>query len=486
MEPRVRAIAPRTLPVASGDLILKIAPRRRFSDVRRWAAFGASLALHFTAAAALVSLRVTVQSDFPDRAQYRVLPLPAPSPKKKIQWYELRRTIPEIAPQYRYGPAATPQGQQSPRTLIVHSPNPISSRQVILQQDRPVPLPADVPAPDMIVTRVKPAPRKFVPPSPQSDQPHPNQPAPEPPKLLEPAPLLNTLPASQRLGPEFSTIKLPPRRFVPPATSREPQPPAQALPAAPALTALPEGIQAVVANATPPDRLIIALPEGSRPAQIAHAPEPGPVSSGVSPDSAPKIADLVSRGIPGNAPTAISNAPPAPPVVKEVVKETVFRSLPRTMAAPLRPSSRVIPPAVEAQFANRNVYTFVIPDVGLPEYSGDWVLWFAEDASASGEFARISAPVPARKYAPSADVLSAAETSAGGAIQIAARIDSSGRVSAARVLRGPGSEAFRRRAADELQSWEFEPALRNGTPIAVDVVVELPFQPRKGVRQAAQ
>jgi hypothetical protein len=464
-----------------------IAPRQRFSDVRRWSAFAASLALHFTAAAALVSLRVTVQPDFPDRTQYSVLPLPAPRAEKKIQWYELRRAIPDIAPERRYGPAETPQGEKGPRTLIVHSPNPISTRQVILQPDRP-PLPADVPAPDMVVTRVKPAPKKFVPPSPQLDRPRPDQPAPEPPKPLEPAPLLNTLPASQRLGPEFSAIKLPPRRFVAPATSREPQPPAQALPVAPALTALPEGIQAVIANATPPDRLIIALPEGSRPAQIAHAPEPGPVSSGVSPNSAPKIADLVSRGAPGNAPTAIPPAPrpPAPPVVREVVKETVFRSLPRTMAAPLRPSSRVIPPAVEAQFANRNVYTFVIPDVGLPEYSGDWVLWFAEDSSASGEFARISAPVPARKYAPSADIPLAADTLVGGWIQIAARIDASGKVSAARVLRGPVSEAFRRRVADELQSWEFEPALRNGTPTAVDVVVELPFQPRKDVRQAAQ
>jgi hypothetical protein len=469
-------------------VILNIAPQRRFSEVRRWAAFAASLGLHFTAAAALVSLRVTVQSDFPDRTQYRVLPLPEPRAKKKIEWYELHGAIPEIAPEHRYGPAERPQGEKGLRTLIVHSPNPISTRQVILQPDRPVPLPADVPAPDMVVTRVKPEPKKFVPPSPQPDQPRPDQPAPAPPKLLEPAPLLNTLPASERLGPEFSAIKLPPRRFVAPAMSREPQPPAQALPVAPALTTLPDGIQAVIANATPPDRLIIALPEGSRPAQIAHAPEPGPVSSGVSPDSAPKIADLVSRSAPGNAPTAISTAPrpPAPPAVREIVKETVFRSLPRTMAAPLRPSSRVIPPSVEAQFANRNVYTFVIPDVGLPEYSGDWVLWFAEDSSASGEFARISAPVPARKYAPSADVPLAADTLVGGWIQIAARIDASGKVSATRVLRGPVSEAFRRRVADELQSWEFEPALRNGTPIAVDVVVELPFQPRNGIRQAAQ
>lgn len=459
-------------------MILKIPPRQRFSDVRRWAAFAASLGLHFTTAALLVSLRVTVQPDFPDEKQYRLLPLPAPSAKKKIQWYELRRAIPEIAPEHRYGPSETPQGEKGPRTLIVHSPNPISTRQVILQADRPAPLPADVPAPDMVVTRVKPEPKKFVPPSPQPDQP-----APEPPKPLEPAPLLNALPASERLGPEFSAIKLPPRRFVPPTATRAPKPPAPAIPVAPTLTALPEGIQAVVANVIPPDRLIIALPEGSRPAQIANAPEPGPVSSGVSPDSAPKIADLVSRGAPGNAPPAISTAPRPAPVV---VKETVFRSLPRTMAAPLRPSSRVIPPAVEAQFANRNVYTFVIPDVGLPEYSGDWVLWFAEDTSTLGEFARISAPVPARKYAPSADVPLGADTFAGGAIQIAARIDSSGRVSAARVLRGPSSEAFRRRAADELQTWEFEPALRNGSPIAVDVVLELPFRPAAGVRQAAQ
>jgi hypothetical protein len=142
----------------------------------------------------------------------------------------------------------------------------------------------------------------------------------------------------------------------------------------------------------------------------------------------------------------------------------------------------VIPPAVEAQFANRNVYTFVVPDVGLPEYSGDWVLWFAEDPSASGQLARISAPVPARKFA----LPESGGEPLAGKIEIAARIERTGRVSAAQVLRGPAQESLRRSAILELQSWEFDPALRNGEPIAVDIVLDLPLRANPTVQQATQ
>jgi hypothetical protein len=51
------------------------------------------------------------------------------------------------------------------------------------------------------------------------------------------------------------------------------------------------------------------------------------------------------------------------------------------------------------------------------------------------------------------------------------------------VLRGSAEDTLKRKAIEELQTWEFAPALRNGEPIAVDVVVEVPF--RVGFQQAA-
>jgi TonB family protein len=139
---------------------------------------------------------------------------------------------------------------------------------------------------------------------------------------------------------------------------------------------------------------------------------------------------------------------------------------------------------VEAQFTSRNVYTLVIPDVGLPEYSGDWVLWFAEDPSVGNQTVYISAPVPLRKYSAAEPEESNSERFAGGAT-LAARIDRSGRVSSVRVLRGPASEALRSRVIEELETWVFTPALRNREPVAVDVVIEFPFRRGGEVREAA-
>jgi TonB family protein len=147
------------------------------------------------------------------------------------------------------------------------------------------------------------------------------------------------------------------------------------------------------------------------------------------------------------------------------------------MSAPLRPSSRVIPASVESQFLNRNVYTLVIPGPKVPGYQGDWVLWFSEREPDTETNARISAPVPARKYS-----LDDAPSSPSGPVavtlQFAAVIDRAGRVSGAKVLRSSAAPAVRAKAIEELESWEFMPALRNGQPIEVEIAIEIPFELR--------
>jgi TonB family protein len=140
----------------------------------------------------------------------------------------------------------------------------------------------------------------------------------------------------------------------------------------------------------------------------------------------------------------------------------------------------VIPPNVEAQFANRNVYTLAFPPPNLPEYAGDWILWFAERQEEAGGAARISAPVPARKYAWVSPPAGAAEAMGEGIAMLAAQIDRNGKILSARLVRAPAAEAFRARALEEFQMWEFQPALHNGEPVAVDVVVEISFRFGRG------
>jgi TonB family protein len=144
------------------------------------------------------------------------------------------------------------------------------------------------------------------------------------------------------------------------------------------------------------------------------------------------------------------------------------------MSVPLRPSSRIIPASVEARFAGRDVYTLVIPGPSLPEYTGDWIVWFSERHPSDERTARVLAPIPVRKYYLTGAAASTGDPQENGTVQLASVIDRNGRVTGARILRGGSTgEGFRLRALEELETWEFQPALRNGEPIEVDAVFEI-------------
>jgi TonB family protein len=163
--------------------------------------------------------------------------------------------------------------------------------------------------------------------------------------------------------------------------------------------------------------------------------------------------------------------------VRKAPKEIVFPPVNRSMSAPLRPSSRIIPAAVEARFAHRDVYTLVIPGPSLPGYWGDWVMWFAENGAPDFESRHlISAPLPARKYSVADEITNTGGPSASVDLQFGAIIDKTGRLGSVTVIRGTADPALRRRALEELGSWEFKPALRNGQPMDVDVVLDIPFR----------
>jgi TonB family protein len=138
----------------------------------------------------------------------------------------------------------------------------------------------------------------------------------------------------------------------------------------------------------------------------------------------------------------------------------------------------VVPATVEAQFANRDLYTLVIPAPDLPGYSGDWVLWFSERINAGDAGAHISAPIPAGKMSSSETTVSPLAPATSITVQFAAIVDKSGHILSAKILRSKADADARRKALEELETWDFKPALRNGSPIDVDVVLEVPLQLR--------
>jgi len=444
------------------------------ADQQRWPGFSLSLILH----AGVIGFVLWIDIAFapPASPRYDVLPIPDKrSPDSKIVWYDFRKNLPDVTPDHPFGPSLTPHGEKDPtQTLVTVSPDASSTRQLIRQPDQPKLLVTDVPAPNLVALQVKLPPKTFVPP-----------PAPKQPRTVaihvidtQPSPLEKpTLQTGSALGAMTSLQKLPPKPFVAPlaqGVAAKPVPhvdvpvsqssdiPASQIP----------GLQAVMIGLNPAATL---PPPGSRSAQIARAPEAGTPSSGAATGAnASIVPGVLSHGKPGDTtPPGSAQTPKASSLPS--AQEIVLAGVNRTMSAPLRPSSRVIPASVEARFAHQNVYTLVIPGPAVPGYAGDWVMWFAEhDPPEISSGARILAPIPSRKSL-------AVDSNPGSAYPAAsflfsAMVEKNGRISSAAVLRGPVDPAFRHRVLEELQSWEFKPTLRNGEPIDADVVLEITFR----------
>lgn len=150
---------------------------------------------------------------------------------------------------------------------------------------------------------------------------------------------------------------------------------------------------------------------------------------------------------------------------------TRIAPLEHTVSAPLPPTSRNIPKAIEARFHGRIVYTILVPMKGLAGYAGDWTIWFAEReyAAGGGSGAPMRAPLPVRKPV-RAD---APFVAAPGQVRLSAIMNKTGRIESVAVIDGSGPAADA--AIDDLEHWEFLPALRSLEPVEVDLVVEIPF-----------
>jgi hypothetical protein len=208
------------------------------------------------------------------------------------------------------------------------------------------------------------------------------------------------------------------------------------------------------------------LPNGSRGGEFSKAPNLG----------APATGEVSGTGltIPNLTVKEDRSKPQAPPQLwKATMYADKVRSVPAsTLSVPLRPASRTIPRAIDARFQGRDVYTMVIPIENLPRYSGDWILWFAEREQKQGDRPSMRAPIPHRKVEP----LNA--PMAGGRrefrVQIAALIKKDGKIDGISLFRSvaPGLDQA---VIQDLACWEFKPATRDGVPVDVDVVIEIPF-----------
>ena len=440
--------------------------------------------------------------------------------EKKIIWYSPpKKKLPDVTAQERIGTFPIPRApQKSNVAIIATAPKPKSVKQFIWQPIPKVEIHEDLPAPNLIARAAMaiPAPPPPPEPKPKIDKPDTQGVKSPQPNISPPTPNGDVNKAEQ-LNKQPVEIPKPRKAFVPPPpterpahltipvqTADVPLPDANITGTAAARAALPDGIGApsFSKGAPPPptappgpvnaagngkvDIAVVGLhpndkgqvPDGSRPGQFAQAPTVGELATG-------EVKGGI--GVP-NLTIHDDRKPLPPPPVEEPRKVVLYadrlRSLPiSTLSVPLRPASRSIPASIEGRFRGRNVYTMVIPIENLAEYSTDWIIWFAEREPKPGaEVLNMRAPIPLRKFESVEPVPPGARTEL--RVQLAGVISKEGKLEVRALLRNL-NPALEGAVLRDVQSWEFKPATRDGAPVDIDVVIEIPFSLPPQVAQRA-
>ena len=443
----------------------------------------------FAVSAALHALVLSLVVWGPPSAPGHVLPADASLLKKyKVVWSRLPK-LPEISPGPRLPanqtiPRPLPPAAQTvfstsadavPRKQLIWRPPPVP----VLEQEIPSPNMALFKMPDAPAPPAKPAPKTFVAPAPTPR---------EAAISILPAPQIAepklSLPAAASPGTWTGEMKLKPptRAFVPPSSqgrSTQTAGSAPVLEAAPTITvagAENSNLSALVVGLEPADQLKAPLPAGRLPAQVSAKPGEivgatagGPGGRGLS------VPDLVVRGGKTESAVATETLPRA------TAQERSQAAARATVSAPLRASSRVVPRAVEASFRDRTLYMCLL-EMPIPsEDLGNSVLWFAERDAKEGSALLMRAPVLVRAEAP----VPPASLPAGRERKVYLRmaIGREGLVKSVALLE-PVEDSLSEGVVRASAKWEFVPAIRNGQPVEIEAIVEVPF--RSAVRASGK
>ncbi|HXJ38010.1 MAG TPA: TonB family protein [Bryobacteraceae bacterium] len=273
--------------------------------------------------------------------------------------------------------------------------------------------------------------------------------------------------------------KLPPKPFAGVAPARagsgrvaSPSPLVEAPPDAEALNVAIVGIR--------PVETAVALPSTSSPASFASGPKLRPNGA----DAEAGASGIVVPGlfVKGPVSTGLDLAAQAhaAPTAHETLAAVIRRGEPvAMMRAPVPESPALngatrVSNAPDPRMKGRDVYMMAIQMPNLTSFSGSWLMWYAARTASEAAAAPLSPPIAHRKVDPKY-IAEVAEQRIEGNVQLGCEVDVEGHVSQMQLIRGIDAR-LNQSAMEALAKWEFYPATRNGTPVAVDVVVEIPFR----------
>ena len=248
-------------------------------------------------------------------------------------------------------------------------------------------------------------------------------------------------------------------------------------------------VNVAVVGLNPAGKLMGPLPETSRQAQFSAGPDANGEAGGGGPASSTglTVPGLLVRGgeqtrqnsVPANQ-LLIARAAPTSAVAMQAAAQAAAKAASTAMNPdgadrPEPPAAEIrLAPPPDPQFNGREVHTLAVQMPNITSYVGSWIMWFAErtpDGTGGGR--GLQPPVPVHKVDPKYFPDAIAERIE-GKVQLVGVLGTNGRVYTLHVLKSVDPR-LDRSAAQALLKWRFEPAQRDGTPVEVDIIAEIPF-----------
>lgn len=448
-----------------------------------------------------------------------------------LSYYKVDDLLPALksAPAPRKQIAQKGQPEFAKQQIISVPAAADNSTQTIINPPHPEILHRDVPLPNIVVSTATPAVPTLALTRSQITFPAlavtPVQPA---PNVRNEARRMLAVAAPEVVQPAFTAEQMKPTAKVPDVALAEPAPPVEA-PKLPTREAMPTQnalAQQEVVPPPPPSQNLgdqrkpagqllalsvrpsppeaeIKVPDASRSGIFAATPD-GKIGAPGTPDIAASNSDSdkpAATGAPSNSATGISIAGPrtTPGTATAVVSGPAASSSPkppstsqanRTIAAAHPPpsfadiarreTSRYTPPEnrkpEDQVFGSKRIYSMQLNMPNLTSAGGSWIIRFAE-LNQDFHAGELSTPVATNKVDPAypAELM---REHVEGTVILYAVIHADGTVGEVRVLQG-FHDKLDENARVALTRWHFRPATKNGSPVDLEAVVQIPFKTRR-------
>lgn len=390
----------------------------------------------------------------------------------KLIWYDFRAKLPDVTPAITHPAIQPPRADvPAPQRIVATAPQAPRTRQFVWQPVPKLELHTELQSPNILSVH---APRPAPPPKPKIFVP---PPAARPPvgdarELAAPPEvrMARNMKGAPNV-PGMHPAKAPPRAFVAPGASRPAAAPALEPPAPPKLEPGAEVSVAIVglkpnAAAPPP------APEGTHDAEFSAAPQPRPGGTDGSAEGAvlnvPGL--LIHSDVADPKPTLMARVSPTSAAN---LRAALRSSLPAVGAADVAPQGAIkVTSEPDPLWHGRDTYAMAVQMPNVSSYSGSWMIWFAEREP--GAHGALTLPVPTHKVDPKY-YPSAMADRVEGSVRLIAVIKKDGTVTSIQLIHAL-DDRLDQSAQEAMYQWRFEPALRNGEPIEVDALIEIPFR----------